>query len=311
MSQLLSMEAISPGIEFKSRQERTNVLQRFASALLASRTGTLGFAIVLAVIVIALFASVIAPYDPGSQELSRSLSPPAWLGGPPGALLGTDNLGRDIFSRIVYGSRVSLIVGLSAVAIAGTLGFVLGLLAGYYRGWVDSLIMRVADFQLSVPFIVLAIAVLGIIGPSLPNLILVLGITSWVSYARVVRSEVLSLRESEFVVAAHSIGASGLRIIWFHIRPNVMASAVILGSLEVARMIISEAALSFLGLGIPPSTPSWGGMVADGRNYLDSAWWIAAFPGTAIVITVLGINLLGDWLRDTLDPRLRHNRRIA
>ncbi len=309
MSQPLSLQAAALESDMQSRPGRSR-LKSFTSALVASRTGTMGLSIVVIVTLVALFASFLAPFDPGDQEISRALQRPSWLGGPPGALLGTDNLGRDIYSRILFGSRVSLIVGLSAVAIAGSLGFVLGLVAGYYRGWVDSLIMRVADFQLSVPFIVLAIAVLGVIGPSLQNLILVLGVTSWVSYARVVRSEVLWLRESEFVLAARAVGARGIRIILYHIRPNVMAATIILASLEVARMIISEAALSFLGLGIPPPTPSWGAMVADGRNYLDSAWWIAAFPGLAIVITVLGINLLGDWLRDTVDPRLKHNRKM-
>jgi len=288
--------------EARSRQAG---VRRMLRLLLESRTGSVGFAIVLAVVTAALLAPLIAPYDPASQEITRALKPPVWLGGPSGALLGTDNLGRDIFSRIMYGSQVSLIIGLSAVAVAGSLGFTLGVLSGYLGGWVDAVLMRLADFQLSVPFIVLAIAVLGVVGPSLQNLIVVLGITSWVSYARVARSEVLSLREREFVMAARALGASSFRIMLIHIGPNVTAPAIILASLEVARMIISEAALSFLGLGVPPPAPSWGGMVADGRNYLESAWWIATFPGIAIVITVLGINLFGDWLRDTLDPRLR------
>ncbi len=290
----------------KVREQRT--ILRLGAALLRSRTGLFGFATVLAVALVAVLAPAIAPFDPNDQQIVRALRPPVWLGGPPGALLGTDILGRDLFSRIVYGSQVSLIIGLSAVAVAGTVGSVLGLISGYSRGRASSVIMRLADFQLSVPFIILAIAVLGIIGSSLPNLIVVLGLTSWVSYARVVRGEVLSLREREFVTAARASGASDLRIVLQHISPNVTAPVIVLASLEVARMIISEAALSFLGLGVPANTPSWGGMVADGRNYLETAWWISLFPGLAIVITVLGINLFGDWLRDTLDPRLQQTR---
>ncbi len=271
-----------------------------------SPTGIAGLVIVLTVVVLGLTAPFVAPNDPTSQDLSRVLQPPFWLGGPSDLVLGTDNLGRDLFSRIAYGSRISLIIGISAVAIAGTLGSALGLTSGYVGGLIDSLIMRLADFQLSIPFLVLAIAVVGAIGPSFTNLIVVLGITGWVPYARVVRGEVLSLREREFIQAARAIGTPTWRILLFHLRPNVTASIIVLASLEVARMIISEASLSFLGLGVQPPNPSWGGMVADGRNYLASAWWISTFPGIAIAATVLGINLLGDWLRDVLDPYLRH-----
>jgi peptide/nickel transport system permease protein len=302
-SQTLGAE---PAVSLALPPPRTRSRRRLALELLtASRGGAFGLLLVLGVVLLALLAPLIAPFDPTRQELSLALKPPVWLGGPPGLWLGADNLGRDIFSRIVYGSRVSLIIGLSAVAIGGTLGAALGMAAGYHGGWVETAIMRLADFQLSVPFIVLAIAVLGVLQPSLMNLVLVLGITGWVSYARVARSEVLSLREREFVLAARAVGATGPRIVLRHILPNVTASLVVIATLEVARMIISEAALSFLGLGVPPSTPSWGSMVADGRNYLETGWWIAAFPGLAIVLTVLGINLFGDWLRDSLDPRLR------
>ncbi len=285
----------------RSRQATSDLRHFFASP-----TALVGGAIVVIVIVLAISAGAIST-DPTRQELSLALRRPFWLGEPDGGLLGTDNLGRDIFSRIAYGARVSLLIGTSAVGLAGALGTVLGLVSGWSRGWVGAAIMRLADFQLSVPFLVLAIALVGAVGPSLQNLIVVLGITGWVPYARVVRSEVLSLREREFVLAARSVGASDLRIMAVHLRPNITASVVVLASLEVARMILSEASLSFLGLGVPPPTPSWGGMVADGRNYIESAWWLSTFPGVAIAFTVLGINLLGDRVRDVIDPSLRRS----
>lgn len=292
----------------QASSERRQAGSRFARvrrSLLGSRTGLFGTVIVILTIVTALFAPYLAPVDPNKQDIMRTLNPPVWLDADSTAILGTDYLGRDILSRIIYGARVSLTVGLSAVAIAGVIGSGLGILAGFRGGWIDAVIMRLADFQLSVPFIVLAIAVLGILGPSLRNIIIVLGVTGWVTYARVVRSEVLAVRQDDYVTAARSSGSSDARIMLRHILPNVAAPIIVISSLEVARMIISEAALSFLGLGVPPTTPSWGGMVADGRNYIQANWWIATFPGLAIVITVLGINLFGDWLRDVLDPRLR------
>jgi peptide/nickel transport system permease protein len=285
-----------------TRAERA---RRILMSLVRTKTGLIGLIAVLLVVFTAIFAPLLAPADPNRQNIMITLEPPSWLGGEGGLLLGADYLGRDILSRVIYGSRVSLIVGLASVAIAGSIGATLGVASGYRGGWLDSLIMRVADFQLAVPFLILAIAILGILGPSLRNVIIVLGITGWVTYARVVRSEVLSLRERDFVTAATAIGASSRRIMLRHIVPNIAAPTIVIASLEVARMIISEAALSFLGLGVPPTVPSWGGMVADGRNYLHNAWWIATFPGIAIVITVLGINLFGDWLRDILDPRMR------
>ncbi len=278
---------------------------RLRRSLISSRTGLIGTVIVALVVVGAILAPLIAPADPNRQDIMNTLNPPVWLEGSWSAILGTDFLGRDILSRIIYGARVSLIVGISAVAIAGVLGTVLGILAGYRGGWADAVIMRLADFQLSVPFLVLAIAVLGILGPGLRNIIIVLGITGWVTYARVVRSEVLAVREADYITAARAIGLSDRRIMARHVFPNVAAPLIVISSLEVARMIISEAALSFLGLGVPATTPSWGGMVSDGRNYIQANWWIATFPGVAIVVTVLGINLFGDWLRDTLDPRMR------
>jgi peptide/nickel transport system permease protein len=295
-------------VEIVNRQ-RPSSFARIGHSLLTSRTGLFGTIIVLLVVLAAIFAAYLAPADPNQQRILDSLRPPVWLDPESTAILGTDYLGRDILSRIIYGARVSLTVGLAAVAIAGVLGAALGILAGFRGGWTDSLIMRIADFQLSIPFIVLAIAVLGILGPSLRNIIIVLGITGWVTYARVIRSEVLAVREFDYITAARAIGSSDARIMLRQILPNVTAPMIVISSLEVARMIISEAALSFLGLGVPPTTPSWGGMVADGRNYIQANWWMATFPGLAIVITVLGINLFGDWLRDTLDPRQRSRNR--
>lgn len=292
-------------ISTKQSSQSSKPYARLWRSLLSSRTGMFGSIIVLAIIFVAIFAPFLAPADPNRQQIMETLRGPSWTDQESSFLFGTDYLGRDILSRIIYGSRVSLIVGLSAVFIAGAIGTILGTLAGFKGGWLDTLIMRLADFQLSLPFIVLAIAVLGVLGPSLRNVVLVLGFTGWVTYARIVRSEVLTIKESDYVTAAYSIGSDGIRIMWRHILPNIAAPIIVISSLEVARMIISEAALSFLGLGVPANTPSWGGMVSDGRSYLQNAWWISTFPGLAIVVTVLGINLFGDWLRDALDPRLR------
>lgn len=255
-------------------------------------------------IVTAVLAPLLAPYSPDAQDITRRFAPP--LSAPDGQLLllGADALGRDILSRIIFGSQISLIVGIGAVLVQGGLGVFLGLLAGYYPR-LDNVIMRVADVQLGVPFFVLALAVIAVLGPGLNNIILVLGVTGWVLYARVVRGEVLSIRRREYIEAARVIGSADARILVRHILPNVTSSIIVIATLEVARMIIAEASLSFLGLGVQPPTPTWGGMVADGRNYVAVAWWVSTFPGLAILLTVLGINLLGDWLRDTLDPNLR------
>lgn len=286
--------------------ERRQDLRRVLRELLRNKAALGGLLVLLAVVASAVLAPVIAPYDPTAQEITRRLKPPGWAA-PEGwlNLLGTDHLGRDILSRIIFGARVSLIIGFSAVAVGGTLGTLLGLVAGYRGGRVDDLCMRLTDTMLAMPFILLALAVIAVLGPSLRNIIFVLGITGWVSYARVVRAEVLTLRTREFVAAAQALGGGGGRIIFRHLLPNVLTPVIVIATLEVARMIILESALSFLGLGIQPPTPTWGGMLADGRAYLSTAWWLATFPGVCIMLTVLGINLLGDWLRDVLDPRLQ------
>lgn len=268
-------------------------------------TAVAGIVILVAIVLFALLADAIAPRSPEAQRLVERLDPPAWAGGVHGYVLGTDHLGRDILSRVIYGSRVSLTVGLAGVALSGAVGVTLGLAAGYLgRRW-DAVIMRIADVQQAIPSLVLAIAVVAVLRPSIVNLIVVLAVTAWVSFARVVRSEVLSLRESLFVEAARVVGARDLRIVARHILPNTAASIIVIASLMIANMILFEASLSFLGLGVPPPTPSWGRMVFEGLEYVSTAWWVPLFPGVAVMLTVLGTNLLGDWLRDALDPRQR------
>lgn len=264
-----------------------------------------GGVVAIVAVLVALGAPWMAPHDPLRQQITLRLKPPPWMpGGESRFLLGTDHLGRDILSRIVYGSRVAVVVGVAAVGFSGLLGLTIGLVSGYFGGLVDVLLMRVLDIQLSIPFILLALAIIGILGPSLPNIVAVLAVTGWVVYARVIRAEVLSLRTREFVMAVEALGGSHTRILVRHILPNVMSSMVVMATLEVARMMIIESALSFLGLGVRPPIPSWGTMLAEGRVYLNTAWWLATFPGLAILVTVLGINLFGDWLRDVLDPEL-------
>jgi peptide/nickel transport system permease protein len=284
------------------RSEAWALLRR----LIRRRTALFGLVVVAAVALAALLAPVLAPFDPVAQDLGQRLRPPGWAGpGSRAHWLGTDHLGRDILGRILFGARIALVVGLAAVVIAGTLGLAIGLVSGYFGGRVDDLFMRLADIQLAFPFILLALAVIGVLGPSLRNIIAVVGVSGWVAYARIVRGEVLSLREREFVQAARAVGSPPARIIVRHIVPNAFTPWLVIATLDMARVITVESALSFLGLGVPPPTPTWGAMLADGRVYMSTAWWLATFPGLAILVTVLGINLLGDGLRDTLDPRLK------
>lgn len=283
---------------------KVNSWKRWLKMLLHSKTGTVGFLIVFAVIFVAIFASFLAPHDPAANNLEDMLKPPAWVeGGSLTYLLGTDNLGRDILSRIIYGSRVSLLVGVFSVILAGAIGIIVGLLAGYYGGIIDTVLMRIVDSFLAIPSILFILVVLSIFNPSLIVLIVVIGFTNWVTYARVVRGEVLSIKEREFVKASRSIGTKNITIMIKHVLPNIISSFIVISTLSVATTIVLEASLSFLGLGIQPPDVSWGGMLTDGRNYLATNWWLATFPGIAITITVLGIIFLGDWLRDVLDPR--------
>jgi peptide/nickel transport system permease protein len=220
-------------------------------------------------------------------------------------VLGTDHLGRDVLSRVIWGARVSLLVGFAAVIVGGVVGATLGVVAGYRGGWIDSAIMTLADAQLAFPFILLAIGIIAVLGPSFPTLVVVIGLSGWMSYARVLRAQVLVLRSREFVDAIHALGGSMVRVVTRHILPNVLSSLVVIATLELARSIVLEATLSFLGLGVQPPTPSWGGMVHEGREYLDSAWWISTAPGLVLMLTSLVVSRTGDWLRDLLDPTLK------
>jgi len=277
----------------------------FGRRLARRRTALFGLIVVVLVAITALVAPLLSSFDPVEQDIGNRLKPPGWRA-QTGLLhpLGTDQLGRDLLARVIYGARPALMVGFAAVLLSGVLGMVTGLLSGYFGGWTDDILMRLGDVQLAFPFILLAIAVIGVLGPSLPIIIVVIGVSSWVIYARVVRGSVLSLREREFVQAAHALGLRDWRIIVRHILPNAFTPWLVVATLDMARVIVIESALSFLGLGVQPPTPTWGGMLADGRVYITTAWWLATFPGLAILITVLGINLFGDGLRDTLDPRL-------
>ncbi|OGL13453.1 MAG: peptide ABC transporter permease [Candidatus Rokubacteria bacterium RIFCSPLOWO2_02_FULL_72_37] len=285
-----------------TRREWVAFLRRLARR----RTALFGLCVVVAVLVLALGAPWVTTWDPVEQDIGNRLQAPGSVDGSGGVhLLGTDQLGRDLLARIIFGARPALLVGFAAVAISGLLGLVVGLVSGYFGGWVDDVFMRLADIQLAFPFILLAIAVIGVLGPSLPVIIVVIGVSSWVVYARVVRSEALSIREREFVQAARALGVRDGRILLRHVLPNALTPWLVVATLDMARVIVIESALSFLGLGVQPPTPTWGGMLADGRVYISTAWWLATFPGLAILVTVLGINLFGDGLRDTLDPRLK------
>jgi peptide/nickel transport system permease protein len=255
----------------------------------------------------ALVGPSVAPRDPNRQNIIRRLKEPMQVDRRTHQvyLLGTDGLGRDVYSRLLYGARISLLVALVAVVVGGTIGTALGLLAGYAGGWVDALIMSLADIQLAFPFILLAIMFLLVLGPGVLNLILALGIGQWVTYARIARAQAISQREQEYVEAARALGQGDVGIVLTAILPNTLAPLIVIASFNVASVILSEAALSFLGLGVPPTVPSWGGMLADSRDeLLAGCWWLAVFPGAAIMLTVLSFNILGDWLRDFLDPRL-------
>lgn len=263
--------------------------------------------LLLLIVLMALLAPVPVDVDPNAQDLPSRLLPPAWMaGGTREHVLGTDHLGRDMLARLIFGSRVSLAVGLLAALFSALLGVGLGLLAGYYGGWVDNVIMRLADIQLAIPGILLALVLVAVLGPSFRNLVIVLGITGWVTYARVARAQVLTLREMEFVQSGMAIGATVPRILIFYLLPNLWNSVIVVLTMQVASFIVQESALSFLGLGVPLTTPTWGGMLNDGQLFMASAWWLATFPGLAILITVLCINLVGDLLRDLLDPKLRN-----
>ncbi len=272
-----------------------------------AKTGMVGSAMVFFIVAMALFAPFIAPRDPMEQDLHSRLLPPFWEEKTdPNYKMGTDQVGRDMLSRIIYGSRISLSVGFLTMAFSALVGISLGILAGYYRGVPDSIISNCVNIMMSFPYMLLAISVMAATGPGYRNVIMVLGLTGWPIYTRLVRAEVIELKSRDFVTAARALGGRNSGVILKHILPNLASSIIVLATFEMARMIIRESFLSFLGLGIPPPNASWGGMLAEGRSYMLGLWWLAAIPGSAIFFTTLGINLMGDGLRDWLDPHTRN-----
>lgn len=254
----------------------------------------------------AVFAPLVSPHSPTLARLRDRNLPPAWMEGGSGShLLGTDQQGRDVLSRVIYGARISLVIAVVAISVSLVTGTALGLVSGYFGGLLDEAIMRLVDLVRSVPFLLIALVFVVVFGQSFTLLLILLSVTAWTGYARQVRAEALQLRERDYVMAAKIADASTARILYRHILPGVLSTITVISTLQVGGLILAEASLSFLGAGVPPPTPAWGSMVAEGRNYLQTAWWTATFPGTAILLTVLAFNFLGDWLRDRFDPRLR------
>ena len=300
----ITIAAQAPGSA--ARQQR-RAWQRVWQSWRRDPAAIFGTVILAVVLLAAFFAPLLAPHDPNAVDPLKRLLPPFWVQ-PKGSvtyLLGTDAVGRDILSRIIFGARISLSVSLISVLLSSIIGVTLGLLAGYYGGWVDAVIMRVVDVQLAYPLILFAITVAAVFGATLRNLILVLVIANWVTYTRLVRGEVLMRKAMQFVEAARVNGCPDRRIIRLHILPNVFSTILVIFTLQVAFVLILESGLSFLGLGVDPSIPTWGSMLNEGRTYILTAWWLETFPGLAIMFAVLGINMLGDWIRDVLDPQLR------
>ncbi len=290
------------------KEKQVSFWSRASASLVKARWPLLALLILATVALMAFIGPQIAPKDPNRQNLLLRLRAPMYVDeeGLVEFPLGTDALGRDVLSRLIYGARVSILVGITAVTLGGVVGSLLGLAAGYIGGRFDDVIMRLADIQLAFPFILLAIMVLVVLGQGVLNLVVVLGIGQWVTYARIARGETISQREKEYVEAARALGMSRIRIMMYSILPNILAPLIVIASFNVASVILAEAALSFLGLGVPPTIPTWGRMLAESRDQLlGGRWWLAVYPGLAIMLTVLSLNILGDWLRDFLDPRLR------
>lgn len=275
-------------------------------SLLRNGKGLVGTLITAVVLACALFGPMFSPHDPEQQEITRRLLPPVWMEqGSAEHLLGTDALGRDVFSRVIHGTRYSLLAAAGASVLAATIGVLLGLVAGYRRGLIDLVAMRLVDIQLAFPYLLLAVTLLAVAKPGLPVVMLILACTGWPTYCRMVRSRVLQLVELDFVQAARAIGAPTSRIVLRHLLPNLFSLLMIIGTMQMAQFILAEATLSFLGLGLPPSVPTWGGLIHEGQEYIYRQWWLTTLPGLAIVIAVSGIGLMGDWLRDFMDPKLR------
>ncbi|MED4130518.1 ABC transporter permease [Shouchella miscanthi] len=280
------------------------IRRRFLTSI--SPLGLLGLLMIGLIVLLAVFAPWIAPYDPTQITATSRLIPPSWMdNGSSAHLLGTDHLGRDMFSRLIHGARVSLLVGVISVLIAGLMGLSLGLVSGYFGGWIDAVTMRIVDAMLAIPTLLLVLVAMVVLDANLLTLIIVIGLTSWVNYTRVVRGDVLGVKAREYVQAAQTLGASSAYIIRKHILPNVLSSFTVIATIGVGTAILTESSLSFLGFGVQPPGITWGSMLNDGRNYIATSWWIATFPGIAITITVLAFTFVGDWLRDYLDPRLK------
>lgn len=305
---MISRETTASHIQVLAPLPRHEVHEfaRVWRSLSRAKLPLVGLAVLAITLVLALGAPFLLPYESNEVNIVVRLRPPALLGGTWEYPLGTDEVGRDVLTRLIYGARISLAVGFGATAFAGTVGLVLGLLSGYFVGLLDEVIMRVADILLGFPFLLLAMLTVMMLGPGVGNMILVLGAFGWVGFARVVRAETLSVREKEFVEAARAVGCGDVRIIVFHILANVFHSMIILVTFSIATVMVVEAALSFLGLGVPPAIPSWGKMLSDSRNVMGTAPWMSILPGLCLTIVVLSLNLVGDWLRDYLDPRLRY-----
>lgn len=290
-------------------ESRSSALLALLKELWQDKPGFIGFVILVALIFMAVFAPILAPFDPADQSLRDRLVPPVWqIGGSWEHVLGTDHLGRDILSRIIHGSRISMFVGVGVVVLAGGFGVTMGLIAGFFGGRVDAIIMRFVDTLIAFPGLLLALVILAVIGPSMTTVILVLALNGWMVYARMTRGIVLSVRQMPYVEAAEMVGGRAVHVIFRHILPNLMSPLLTLGVLEFARIVLAEAALSFLGLGIQPPATSWGLDVANGKDYLFLAWWLVTIPGCAIAITVLAINLVANWARVTSDPQEREKR---
>jgi peptide/nickel transport system permease protein len=299
-------ESSGHGVKRRTRDRRGGL-----RGILLTSKAALGACVLLVVTLSALLPGLVAPYAPNDQFLANRLKPPlTGFGTAERHLFGTDQLGRDILSRVIYSARTSVIIGLMVVLVSGTIGVTVGMLSGYLRGIVDDALMRLAEIQLAFPFLLLAIAIIGVLGNSVWNVILAVSVANWVVYARVVRGETLAVREKVYVEAARSMGATTLRVVLWHILPNVSPSIIVISTFGVANAILAEAGLSFLGLGVPLSVPTWGSMLADGRRFVDTSWWLAVFPGIAIFSTVLAINLVGDYLRDILDPYFQVRRAL-
>lgn len=292
----------------KNGKTNNQNIKEFLLALIKNKWALISIIWLFVIIAIAIFASQLAPFDPNKNNIMERVAPPLTLDkqGNMKYLIGSDALGRDSFSRLIFGAQVSLIVGFSAVLVGGILGTALGVYAGYYGKWIDDIIMRLADIQLAFPFILLAILFLVVLGEGLINLIIVLGIGQWVTYARIARAQTISQKEKEYVEAAKALGVNNFSIMFGSILPNIFAPLIVIASFNVASVILAEAALSFLGLGVPPQIPTWGAMLAESRDHIFAKrWWMPFFPGMAILLTVLAFNIVGDWLRDYLDPRLK------